>query len=34
VKPGFKLNLPFDSDLLMIVLTFGIFLDVFGMPDF
>lgn len=33
VKPGFKLNLPFDSDLLMIVLTFGIFLEVFGMPD-
>jgi asparagine synthase (glutamine-hydrolysing) len=33
VKPGFKLNLPFDSDLLMIVLTFGIFLDLFGMPD-
>ena len=33
LRPGFKLNLPFDSDLLMIVLTFGIFLEVFGMPD-
>lgn len=33
VKPGFKLNLPFDSDLLMIVLTFGIFLELFAMPD-
>lgn len=32
-RPGFKLNLPFDSDLLMIVLTFGIFLEVFEMPD-
>lgn len=32
-RPGFKLNLPFDSDLLMIVLTFGIFLELFGMPD-
>jgi len=32
-KPGFKLNLPFDSDLLMIVITFGIFLDLFGMPN-
>lgn len=27
---GFKLNLPFESDLLTIVLTFGIFLDTFG----
>ncbi|MBV6325609.1 asparagine synthase (glutamine-hydrolyzing) [Duganella violaceipulchra] len=32
-RPGFKLNLPFDSDLLMTVLTFGIFLQTFGMPD-
>ena len=31
---NFKLNLPYDSDLLMIVLTFNIFLDVFDMPDF
>jgi asparagine synthase (glutamine-hydrolysing) len=30
---GFRLNLPFESDLLMIVLTFGIFLDVFRLPD-
>ncbi len=27
----FKLNLPFDSDLLIVVLTFNIFLDVFEM---
>lgn len=33
-RPGFKLNLPFDSDLLMIVLTFGIFLEVFDMPNY
>ncbi|QXV63870.1 asparagine synthase (glutamine-hydrolyzing) [Mucilaginibacter sp. 21P] len=32
--PNFKLNLPYDSDLLMIVLTFNIFLEVFDMPDF
>lgn len=29
----FRLNLPFENDLLMIVLTFNLFLDVFGMPD-
>jgi asparagine synthase (glutamine-hydrolysing) len=33
-KDSFRLNLPFDSDLLIIVLTFNIFLDVFDMPDF
>ena len=33
-RPGFRLNLPFDSDLLMIVLTFGIFLEAFDMPDY
>jgi asparagine synthase (glutamine-hydrolysing) len=33
-KDDFKLNLPFDSDLLIVVLTFNIFLDVFEMPDF
>jgi len=31
-EKGFKLNLPFESDLLMIVLSFGIFLDVFDLP--
>lgn len=30
---GFKLNFPFETDLLNIVLTFGIFLDLFEMPD-
>lgn len=30
---GFRLNLPFESDLLVIVLTFGIFCDVFKMPS-
>lgn len=33
-REGFRLNLPFEDDLLVIVLTFGIFLDVFGMPSF
>jgi len=32
-RDGFKLNLPFEDDLLAIVLTFGIFLDVFKLPD-
>jgi asparagine synthase (glutamine-hydrolysing) len=32
-REGFKLNLPFESDLLIVVLTFGIFLDLFKMPD-
>ena len=32
LRPGFSLNLPFDSDLLMIVITFGIFLEQFNMP--
>jgi asparagine synthase (glutamine-hydrolysing) len=31
-RPGFRLNAPTD-DLLMTVLTFGLFLDVFDMPD-
>lgn len=30
---GFWLDLPFESDLLSIVLTFGIFLRTFGMPE-
>ncbi|MBF0466400.1 MAG: asparagine synthase (glutamine-hydrolyzing) [Nitrospirae bacterium] len=29
---GFTLNLPFDSDLLMTVISFGVFMDVFDMP--
>lgn len=33
-KDDFKLNLPFESDLLMIVLTFGVFLERFDMPDY
>jgi asparagine synthase (glutamine-hydrolysing) len=32
-KENFKLHLPFDSDLLIVVLTFNIFLSVFDMPD-
>jgi len=32
-QDGFKLNLPFENDLLIIVLTFNIFLDIFKMPD-
>jgi asparagine synthase (glutamine-hydrolysing) len=32
-KKGFALNLPFESDLLIIVITFGIFLEMFDMPN-
>ena len=32
-REGFSLNVPFDSDMLIIVLTFGIFLEQFGMPE-
>jgi asparagine synthase (glutamine-hydrolysing) len=31
-QEGFTLALPFEDDLLIVVLTFGIFLDVFGLP--
>ncbi len=31
-QSDFKLNLPFEDDLLIIVLTFGIFLDTFNLP--
>jgi asparagine synthase (glutamine-hydrolysing) len=30
---GFKLNLPFEDDLLIVVLTFSIFLDTFNLPN-
>jgi asparagine synthase (glutamine-hydrolysing) len=30
---GFKLNLPFEDDLLIVVLTFSIFLDTFSLPN-
>ena len=32
-QSGFKLNLPFEDDLLIVVLTFGIFLDTFNLPS-
>ncbi|HEX7286714.1 MAG TPA: asparagine synthase (glutamine-hydrolyzing) [Candidatus Angelobacter sp.] len=32
-RKGFSLNLPFESDLLIIVITFGIFLEMFEMPS-
>jgi asparagine synthase (glutamine-hydrolysing) len=32
-QKGFKLDYPYESDLLNIVITFGIFLDTFKMPD-
>ena len=31
--PGFQLNVPYEDDLLMIVLSFGVFLEEFGLPD-
>jgi asparagine synthase (glutamine-hydrolysing) len=33
-QSGFKLNLPFEDDLLIVVLTFSIFLDTFNLPNF
>lgn len=30
---GFNLNLPFETDILFVALSFGIFLDEFAMPD-
>ncbi len=32
-QQGFKLNFPFESDYLITVLTFGVFLDVFDLPS-
>lgn len=32
-QPNFTLNMPYDDDLLIIVITFGLFLDVFEMPS-
>ncbi|SHO54458.1 asparagine synthase (glutamine-hydrolyzing) [Vibrio quintilis] len=34
LQPDHHLNQTFEDDLLMIVLTFGIWLDEFGMPDY
>jgi asparagine synthase (glutamine-hydrolysing) len=31
-SPGFELNVPYEDDLLMIVLSFGVFLELFEMP--
>lgn len=33
-KPGFKLNVPYDNDFLIIVITFGLFLNEFNIQDF
>ena len=33
-QEGFKLNLPFEDDLLIVVLSFNVFLDVYGLPNF
>lgn len=32
-EDSFRLNLPFESDMLIVVLTFNIFLELFSMPD-
>ncbi len=34
LSDSFSLNLPYDNDLLMIIISFGVFLDLFKMPDF
>ena len=31
-EPGFRINVPFETDLLMTVITFNAFLDIFDMP--
>lgn len=31
-QKGFRLNIPFENDLLIVVLTFNIFLDLFNLP--
>ncbi|MFA0963355.1 asparagine synthase (glutamine-hydrolyzing) [Roseivirga sp. BDSF3-8] len=33
-KPGFRINVPYDSDLLIVVITFNLLLDVFEMESF
>ena len=33
-SPGFHLNVPYEDDLLMIVLSFGVFMEEFGMADY
>lgn len=32
-QPGFKLNVPFENDFLIVVLTFGLLLEAFNLPD-
>lgn len=32
MQPGFRLNVPYDDDMLIIVLTFGIWMETFQMP--
>jgi asparagine synthase (glutamine-hydrolysing) len=32
MQPGFQINVPFDDDLLIVVITFGLFLETFNMP--
>ena len=32
-QPNFRINVPFDNDLLMVVLTFNIFLDIFKITN-
>ncbi|MQB34209.1 asparagine synthase (glutamine-hydrolyzing) [Rhizobium rhizogenes] len=33
LEPDFRLNQPFETDFLTFILTFGVFLDVFDLPD-
>jgi asparagine synthase (glutamine-hydrolysing) len=33
-QEGFQLNVPYENDLLITVITFNIWLDTFGMPSF
>ncbi len=33
-SPGFHLNVPYEDDLLMIVLSFGVFMELFEMPSY
>lgn len=33
LRPGYKLNIPLDDDLLIVVLTFGLLLEAFSLPS-
>jgi asparagine synthase (glutamine-hydrolysing) len=32
--PGFRINVPFETDLLITVITFNLLLDLYGLPAY